>query len=61
VEGWNIFDNPFFVQEAMPWAEESEQDLAFLLLDFEKACDCIDWGFFLMAFMKFSFNNSWIN
>jgi hypothetical protein len=60
VEGWNIFDNPFFVQEAMPWANESEQDLA-LLLNFENACDCTDWGFLLMALMKFSFNNYWIN
>jgi hypothetical protein len=61
VEGWNIFDNLFFVQGAMPWADESEQDLTLLFLNFEKACDCIDWGFLLMALMKFSFNNYWIN
>jgi hypothetical protein len=35
VEGWNIFDNLLFVQKAMPWAKESEQDLSFLF-DFEK-------------------------
>jgi hypothetical protein len=45
----------------MPWAKESEQDFALLLFDFEKACDCIDWGFFFTALMKFSFNNYWIN
>jgi hypothetical protein len=39
VEGRSILDNVFIVQEAMSWAEESNQDLVLLLLDFEKAFD----------------------
>jgi len=46
VEGRSILDNVFMAQESLGWAEESNQDLVFLLLDFEKTFDRIEWGFF---------------
>ncbi len=60
VEGRNILDNIFMAQEALGWAEESEQDLVLLLLDFEKAFHRIEWGFLFTALSKLGFNDTWV-
>jgi mannosylglycoprotein endo-beta-mannosidase len=60
VEGRSIIDNTFMAQEAFEWAEESEQDLVLLLLDFEKAFDRIEWGFLFTALAKLGFSETWI-
>ncbi len=59
VEGRSILDNAFMAQEALDWAEESDQDLVLLLLDFEKAFDKIEWGFLFTALVKFGFDDTW--
>ncbi len=59
MEGRSIIDNTFMAQEALEWAEESEQDLVLLLLDFEKAFDRIKWGFWLSALAKLGFSETW--
>jgi hypothetical protein len=56
VEGKNILDNVFMAQEALGWAEESNQDLVLLLLEFEKAFDRIEWGFLFKALAKLGFS-----
>jgi mannosylglycoprotein endo-beta-mannosidase len=61
VEGRSILDNTFLEQEALDWAEESDQDLVLLLLDFEKAFDKIEWGFLFEALVKLGFCNQWIH
>jgi mannosylglycoprotein endo-beta-mannosidase len=61
VEGRNIIDNTFMAQEALEWAEESEQDLVLLLLDFEKVFDRIEWGFLFTALSKLSFSETWVD
>jgi len=60
VEGRSILDNTFLAQEAQDWAEESNQDLVLLLLDFEKAFDRIEWGFLFEALAKLDFCPQWI-
>jgi hypothetical protein len=40
--GMNIADNIFLAQKDMEWTIHNRQDLALLLLDFEKAFDKID-------------------
>lgn len=60
VAGRSILDNIFMAQEALGWAEESEQDLVLLLLDFEKAFDHIEWRFFFTALFKLRFIDTWV-
>jgi hypothetical protein len=42
MEGRSILDNAFMAQKALEWAEENDQDLVLLLLDFEKAFERIE-------------------
>jgi hypothetical protein len=52
VEGRSVLDNTFLAQEAQDWAEESNQDLVLVLLDFEKVFDMIEWSFLFEALEK---------
>jgi hypothetical protein len=58
VEGRSILDNVFMAQEGLGWAEESNQDLVLLLLDFEKAFDKIEWGFLFRALEQLGFSQT---
>jgi hypothetical protein len=56
VQGRCIFDNTFLAQEAQDWAEESNQDLVLLLLNFDR----IEWSFLFEALAKLEFCPQWI-
>jgi len=60
VEGRSILDNVYLAQEALVWAEEDNQDLVLLLLDFEKAFDRIEWAFLFKALEVFGFDSTWV-
>jgi len=40
-----ILDNVFLAYEAMEWAQELQQDLVILMIDFEKAYNQVNWTF----------------
>jgi len=60
MEGRSILDNVFMAQEGLGWADESNQDLVLLLLDFEKTFDRIEWNFLFKALDKLGFNPTWV-
>jgi hypothetical protein len=60
VEGRSILDNVFIAQESLSWAEENNQDLVLLLLDFEKTFNRIEWGFLFGALERLGFEDTWI-
>jgi hypothetical protein len=41
----SIFDNKVLALETVTWAEESQQELVIMLLDFKKAYDKVLWTF----------------
>jgi hypothetical protein len=59
-KGCCIFDNVYLAVKAMSWAEESNQDLALILLDFEKAYDRISWSFLTSTLLRLGFLDRWI-
>jgi hypothetical protein len=60
IEGRNILNNNFLVEEALVWAAKSDQDFVLLLLNFEKTFDKIEWGFLFPTLSKLGFCPTWI-
>ena len=55
----SILDNIFtFCRETTAMALKTKQDMAILLLDFEKAYDRVDWSFLEGTMLKFGFNRT---
>ena len=55
IKGRYILENLITAWEAMDWAKCSHQNSAFLLLDFEKAYDRVEWKFIIMMLQSFGF------
>jgi hypothetical protein len=53
-------DNIFLVEESIAWATESQQDLAVILIDFEKAFDRVNWTFLQEAMKKMGYDQDFI-
>jgi hypothetical protein len=60
VHGRFILDNVFLAFEAMEWANESDENLIMLLLNFEKAYDIINWTLLQESMRELGFSNQWI-
>ena len=60
VRGRCIIDNIVLVNEAMDWAERSNQEIAIVLLDFDKAYDRIDWQFLEHTLLRMGFTEQWV-
>jgi hypothetical protein len=58
--GKRILDNDVLAHEFLKWVVDSEQNLALLLLDFQKTFDKIEWGFLFPTLSKLGFNPEWI-
>ena len=55
-----ILDNIFCYHQAVEWACSSSTPLALLFLDFEKACDRVDWSFLEGTLSHMGFPQQWI-
>ncbi|MCO5609406.1 hypothetical protein L7F22_063632 [Adiantum nelumboides] len=56
----SILDNVVTFYEAVEWARQTEQPIAIMLLDFEKAYDRVDWGFLQGTLSRLGFPDAWI-
>ena len=56
----SIFDNIFLFWELTGMAMKTKEDLAVLLLDFEKAYDRVDWDFMEGSLLRLGFPAQWI-
>jgi hypothetical protein len=56
----SILDNVFLARESMEWTEENNQRLVFLMFNFEKAFDKINWGFVFEVMWILGFCDLWI-
>ena len=56
----SILDNIFTFWEMSAVASKTNQDLAVILLDFEKAYDRVDWMFLEGTLQRFGFSENWI-
>ena len=56
----SILDNIFLFWEAVAISQERKEELAILLLDFEKAYDRVDWSFLRGTMEKLGFPNQWL-
>lgn len=56
-----ILDNLFLTQETMEWADQSEQPLLFLKLDFSKAYDMVEWGCLFKILNKMGFPTKFVH
>jgi hypothetical protein len=57
---WFHLDNNFSTQEALNCVVKNSQNLMFFTLDFEKACDKIEWDFCFFVLNKLNFSLEWV-
>ncbi|MCO5554648.1 hypothetical protein L7F22_008181 [Adiantum nelumboides] len=60
VQDRSILDNVVTFYEAVEWACQTEQPTAIMLLDFEKAYNRVDWGFFGGTLSRMGLPDTWI-
>jgi len=61
IQGRSIFENVLMANEDISWAEESNQNLVILLLDFEKKFDQVSWNFVQASMLQLGFDTEWIS
>ncbi|MCO5597486.1 hypothetical protein L7F22_051564 [Adiantum nelumboides] len=60
VQDRSIMANVVTFYETVEWARQTEQPIAIMLLDFEKAYDKVDWDFLEGTLSRMGFPQSWI-
>nr|XP_043609708.1 uncharacterized protein LOC122581544 [Erigeron canadensis] len=56
-----ILDGPLIVNEAVPWAKKDKKKMFILKVDFNKACDNVNWGFLISNMQNLGFPKRWCN
>ena len=59
IQGRYVLENLITNWEAMHWAKENGQEVAMILLDFEKTYDRIEWCFVIGMLKAFGFPNKY--
>ncbi|KAJ0612656.1 putative RNA-directed DNA polymerase [Helianthus annuus] len=60
VGGRNILDGPLVVSEVVSWAKKKKIKMMVFKVDFEKACDSINWKFLFRVMELMEFPDKWI-
>jgi len=60
LKGRNLVDGVVVINEIVDFARKFKKECLILKVDFEKACDSVDWGFLVYMMKRVGLSNKWI-
>lgn len=61
LKGRNLVDGVMVINELVDYARKVKKQCLILKVDFEKACDSVDWGFLVYMLVRMGFSDKWVN